>query len=450
MKLKSTKLIAIASIIAIISTGCSKKNDNTSQDEYSQQNEVSENFETKDNLMDILSTNKEYANYNDLVKESKKNVEEFSKWLNKYNIENSISEDGYSVENINTEYEKNNIKYKSKVFLDSSISGNNNIYYGLSKVYLKYQSHIQEEYTKDNEFIKLVFDVVKGYNENITIDDLTKELNDYIKGEIGVLSFNNDVVNISLTNENTIKTLTMSFENQTKPIELNAPVKEYETMKDFINDSKELAQKIKEKIAKLDVDKNFVVRNGREIDSSSKSEIYMMANVDGDLYQKISIDMNLDRDGEGVISFNDESLEIIYSILEDVYGEELAKYCTLEDFKIIAHRNTLEYDGDIDTKNVSDLITILPYLKEQAINIRNNVNSKHILKENIYYGNNNSQELLDMVDSFEDGVLSKATIKMEIIIPVKAEGITKFTPGYNNDKFVLDDGTEFDAIDTRN
>lgn len=46
-------------------------------------------------------------------------------------------------------------------------------------------------------------------------------------------------------------------------------------------------------------------------------------------------------------------------------------------------------------------------------------------------------------------MMLKMIINISIIIPVKAEGHTKYYPQYQDEKYVLDDGAVVERIDSR-
>lgn len=443
-KIKMLSAITLITVLALI--GCSKKEDNLISQNNQHISQI-ENIqkESNENIIDILSTNIVYANDIEFIKGTKKITSQFSRWLNKYNIENKIALDGYSVQNTNTDFEENNINYKRQVYLDTI---DNNEY----KVNLVYENHIQEPYSKDNEFIKLVYDVVKTYNEGLSIDDFTHELNSYVNKEIETLSFDNQVVRINISNKNTTKHLSMAFEREIEDIIQESPKKEYATIKDFINDSNEFANKIKEKSDKLSAlgESAFNIGGKDAINWDLKNEIYMMANLDGELYQQINVDIDIGSYNESGVSLKDEALELVYSVLEDVYGDELKQYYTLEDFKNIAKSNTKSKLSSMDSPDeITNTTLHMPYLVEGELGISNTLDSKEFAKDDLYYSVDSDQKIA-ILETFDSVVLSNGWLRLEIKIPVVAEGISYYQPAYSDGNYVLDDGTVVKPIDTRN
>ena len=446
---KVVKLLVLVTAMLTMLIGCSNTKDVSTETSTSLKDST-DNIEVTKNILDSIYIDTKYENYKEFKKESKNNIIKFSKLLSKNNIENVISKDGYSVKNTNTVHNQNNINYNRIVSLSTSLNVEGGEYfYGSYNVNLIYENHIQEEYKSDNEFIKLVYDVVKGYNEDLTIDELAKELNDYVNDDTDTISFSNDIVKIHVSNENTIKKLSMSFENSISRTVLDSPVKEYSTMKEFIEDSNNLANRIKEKSSKI-IASNMVEKEGREIKSYAENNTYMTANFDGDLYQEINIDLDVYRNSESAVAFTDNTIKVIYSILEEVYGEQLKEYYTFEEFLALVQMNTVKNYGDNELYDIEPMELVLPYLHDGYIRIDNNVTDKEILMEDIIYGNlPNSDKLEVMLESFNENILTNGCANIVIRIPVKAEGLTKYYPQYQDEKYVLDDGTIFEKVDTR-
>lgn len=202
-------------------------------------------------------------------------------------------------------------------------------FYGSYNVNLVYENHIQEEYNSDNEFIKLIYDIVKTHDNDLTIDELTKELNDYVNGNTDIISFLNNIVKRYISNQNTIKRLSMAFENSIAETPLDYVVKEYSTVKEYIEHSKNFANRIKEKSAKI-TEANMVQKDGKEI----------------------------------------------------------KEYYTFEEFSTLVEINTVkEFENDNDEiDEIENNGLILPYLYDGYISISNGVTDKETVLEDLTGG----------------------------------------------------------------
>lgn len=445
---KVIKSFILVTVISTMLTGCSNKEDDSANINMPSENNITDvdtSIETK-NILEIINEDTVYENRTELKEESKKNIVKFSDWLNKYNIKNKISEYGYDVKNTEITYNKDGIDYNTIVCMSAVDS---------YKVNLIYENHIQEEYTSENPYIKLIYDIVKGYRDDLTIDQLAKELNDYASGNAEAISFSNDTVVIDITNKNTIKRLEMSFTNDIEDIVIESPVKEYSTMKEFIEDSNELANKIKEKSAKI-TENNMVEKSGEEVKSRAINNTYMAVNFEGDLYQEININLEVYRNSGSEVKFSDNTVEVVYSILEDVYGEDIKNYYSFEEFSQLVENNTTKDDLTSDNYELYNKLGHkksklgLPYAYEEnsSIVMSNSIEDKSVAMDDVIFGNlpESSKQL---IDSFDENILTNGFINIFIKIPVKAEGLTSYSPEYKGDQYVLDDGTTFGQIDTR-
>lgn len=449
MSKKLVTLLILVLSISIMLIGCSNTKEASPEIGVSR-DDIEDDFEVKKDILETISTDTKYENFKEFKEGSKNNAVKFSKWLNKYNIENEISKDGYSVKNTNTVSNQNGIDYNRVVYLSTSVNMRDGKYfYGSYKVNLVYENHIQEEYNSDNEFIKLIYDIVKTHDKDLTIDELTKELNDYVNGNTDMISFSNNIVNINVSNKNTIKILSMSFENYIAETELDYVVKEYSTIKEYIEDSKNLANIIKQKADQI-TDVNMVQKSGEEISYSEQENIYMCANLEGKLYQEINIDLDMSGIRESEITLTDNTVKVIYSILEEVYGEKLKEYYTFEEFSTLVEMNTVKKFEDDVFDGIENNGLILPYLENGYISISNAVADKGTVIEDMLCGLVYSVDEAElMLQNFDNYMFANGRVNINIMIPVKAEGLTTYYPQYQDGKYVLDDGTVVEEIDSR-
>lgn len=185
----------------------------------------------------------------------------------------------------------------------------------------------------------------------------------------------------------------MAFENSIAETPLDYVVKEYSTVKEYIEHSKNLANRIKEKSAKI-TEANMVQKDGKEI----------------------------------------------------------KEYYTFEEFSTLVEINTVkEFENDNDEiDEIENNGLILPYLYDGYISISNGVTDKETVLEDLTGGlAPNIDEKKAILETFNQYIFANGHVNINIKIQVKAEGLTTHYPQYQDGNYVLDDGTVVEEIDSR-
>ena len=371
-----------------------------------------------------------------------KNSADIENILKSNKIEYILTEDNSLIVNNNTSYEKYTKMFSQLAYTNISTDFENGI--GYLKTGLKVNIHLQEQASTDNNFIKAMFDVVKMYNPNITLESFNEQIktatsnpNDISDKEI-VTEVQGLNIKISSNTETNEREIILSIRQELEIPKTFELLKEYKTVKEFKDDSEKLKTVISEKIEKTnEILKNSYAGKYKEIELSTEE---LEVNDKESFSQAIEINYK----GTDIVKLQDEAILTMYEIAESILTKEkLTPIVNANEFKayikslttytgagISGNLNNSENGLIIDELGNYIEPSRLPLLKELAVGISYTPSAIESIdipqedtkdesnKEETTNNNTNTNSINKNTQKYD------AHIKLSVFIPIKAEGVT--------------------------
>ena len=411
---KKISLLAMILISSSLVVACGKKEEAPVKEEPP----VAQKAPVKEEQPKEISLNKvTFKDHNELKSFAKTQLKTFENVLKNNRIDVVSSPDSTLVVNKNMTYEKYTKEFNQLAYAHISKDYETGI--GYLKGGIKYNVHMQEQVSIENNFIKAMLDTIKVYNPNIDEEKFNTDIKN-ATGDPNSISDTNietGVKGITLkvyanpdTNE---REIALSIRQDIEFPKLKSLLKQYKTVKEFKEDTTKLQENLNQKISRI----NEVLKN-TYIGKFKDLELLMPSYSPN--FEQFNQSVELEYRGTQITGLQDEFLEGLYEIICDVLTkEQVSKIISLEDFK--AYFKSLEvYAGAFTTGSVIDEMgeaiapNKLPFLSEVELSMsfKHSNGTNSIPEGGIEDKNENAIKLYD------------AKISVKINIPVKAEGVT--------------------------
>lgn len=436
--------ISLLSFIVISSSllvACGKNEDNKGTSKDNTQVEQIDKTNTKEDatLQEIKHINKlSFKDMAELKSFSKVKMKEFENILKSNKIEYILTEDNSFIVNKNMSYEKYTKMFNQLSYTNIYNDFENGI--GYLKTGLKVNIHLQEQASTDNNFIKAMFDVVKMYNPNMTLESFNEQIktatsnpNDIADKEIltDVQGLN---IKISSNTETNEREITLSIRQELEIPKATELLKEYKTVKEFKDDSEKLKTVISEKIEKINkILKDSYAGKYKEVELSTEE---LKVNDKESFSQAIEVIYK----GTEIANLQDEALLNMYEIAESILTKEkLSPILTANEFKAYIKSLTTYtgagISGNLNNDNNGLIVdelgnyiepSRLPLLKELGVAISYTPSNIEINQQNNKEEVNNNETTNNTSTSSNNTTVEKydAFIKVSVDISIKAEGVT--------------------------
>ena len=406
---KRIPAIALVAFATTFAVGCNKKEE-TPKEEVQQT--------VKEEKVKIINIEK--ASFKDLTELrnfSKTATSDFGKFLSSNKIDNVVSQDGSIAINKNMTYEKYTKEFNQLAYTHISTNFENGT--GYLKTGLKLNFHMEETLNVDNTFAKAIFKIISKYNPGITEEAFNEELKSATSDPTNTSDYQFDLniegitLNIYSKPDMNEKELTLSIRQELEFPKTEELIKEYKTVKEFKDDSVKLSEDLAKKIEALNETlKNAYVGKSKEIEVKLKS---IESNESSSFSQSVELEYN----AKEIESIPDELLNGLYETIESLISKEkLSKIISSDDLK--SYLKSLEvYSGLhtigtlIDETGEAIQPNSLPFFDGIVeLSVGFTPSEKKDSEENTEDKNNSK---IKKYDNF---------IKLKIVVPVKAEGIT--------------------------
>lgn len=411
---KKISLMAIILLSSSLVVACGKKEEAPVKEEP-----VIEKTEPiKEEAPKEIALNKvTFKDNSELKSFSKTQMKTFENILKNNRIDVVSAPDSTLVVNKNMTYEKYTKEFNQLAY--AHISKDYETGLGYLKGGIKYNVHMQEKISIENNFIKAMLDVIKIYNPNI---DEEKFNNDIMTAtgnpnsvadtniETGVKGITLKVYANPDTNE---REIALSLRQDLEFPKIKSLLKQYKTVQEFKDDSTKLQETLNQKIGRL----NEVLKN-TYIGKFKDLELLMTAYNPN--FEQFAQSVELEYKGNQITGLQNEFLDGLYEIICDVLTkEQVSKIISLEDFR--AYFKSLEvYAGAFTTGSVIDEMgeaitpNKLPFLSEVELSMSFKTSNGTIPTPEGTPEDKNKEEIK----------LYDAKINVKINVPIKAEGVT--------------------------
>jgi hypothetical protein len=264
---------------------------------------------------------------------AKQSSSDFSAFLTANKIENVLASDGTIAINKNMTYEKYTKEYNQLAYINISPNYENGT--GYLKSGVKVNFHSEETLTSENNFAKVIFNIINSLNPEYTEEMFNAELeeatnstmiSDYQFRNLGIGG--NISLNVYNKPDKNERELVLSIRQELEFPELEKMSKEYKTVQEFKNDSEKI---------KLELESN--TKNVQEVLSNSylgkcKNVNVNLKSFNSNESSEFGQSLEISYSASEIENFPDEALNYLYESLELVLTKEnLSKYVTLDDFK---------------------------------------------------------------------------------------------------------------------
>lgn len=394
---------------SFIIVGCEKEEPAPLVQQLTEEKEVSKDIINFDTLS--------FKDLQELKSTMKSQSKEFGRFLDKHMIENIVAPDGSITVNKNMSYEKYTKQYNQLAYY--KITPNYEDGTGYINVGMKLNVHMEDILSTDSSMVKAMFEIIKQYNPDITEKKFNSQLKEVSgsKASLADKELNFDIKGLSLNvysrADRNERELVLSIRQA-----FNFPVvegleKEYDTVKEFKEDSQVLQEELISNIQKANENLNKLYVGKYDLIDLKVSDLDF--NTSSQFSQSISLNYNA-RKGD---LLSEELISALYEALESIVTKPiLSKTINASDFeeyvKSLEIYNGLHTTGSlIDERGMVIEPNKLPFVSEQislqcGFSLVNNTNDESIIEQD-----DNASE----IKKYDSSILFK------INIPVKAEGV---------------------------
>lgn len=413
---KRIPVVAILAFTSAFAVGCSKKE--TPKEEVTETETQKVVKEEKVVVQHIEKIS--FKDFTELKKFSKKNTSDFGKFLSANKIDNTVSSDGTIAINKNMTYEKYTKNFNQLAYTHIQTNFENGT--GYLKTGIKFNFHLEETLSTQNNFAKAIFTIVNKHNPKITEEDFNAQLKSATSDPTNTSDYQFDLgingmsLNVYTKTDINERELVLSVRQEIEFPQVEEIIKEYKTVKEFKEDSEKLSVSVSDKIVALNETlKNAYVGKCDSIKVELKS---IEANDSSSFAQSAELEYK----AEKIDSIPDELVNGLYETIESIISKEiLSKIISSDDLK--AYLKSLEVYTGLHTSG-SLIDETGEAINPNSLPIFNGIIDLSIGLEHSESDNKETSEESTKDENSNNIKKYNQYIKLKVNIPVKAEGIT--------------------------